>query len=253
MRSGIKWLLGGVAFLSIGCFFGLFGTKFSLIPFSVLNELAFGWLASSVRLLHAAHLNAVSLALFLFGVILMVAITQLFLGWLYPSLRRSAPHPRWLLRWTLSIYGALFCGIMAICSIVLTTHQLYWLSRSSDSLYFNRDQNWIVIHNLSMLAKNIQYAGDMTQWDTIEIQKCFWEYDLNDLTESVHPVWIKKDEKHLAAVILFPTRVLKRSTACVMVLEPGKKLVTKSMNELNSVLASFGVGDGLKKETIPHL
>lgn len=204
-----------------------------------------GWWSSMARLIKAWHPGSVGVALFVLAVVLMVAGTHWFLRWVYASARHPAADrvsTEWRWKWTLCGFGVLTCSLLAICAMVLTTHQTYWISKSSDPLFSDPFRERL--RTLS-IAVNLQRQADELQWDSIKTRECFLQKNSTvsgqPATEAIQPVWIEKDEHSLRAIILIPRRPLHRATARLAVLQPGTNFTTHRLEELPTVLASLGI------------
>ena len=217
--------------------------------------LIIGWWASLVRLSKAWHFNANAVWLFLFALVALVASTHVFLRWLYASLRskpENALPSRWLWKWTLCGCTMLFCALLAICSVVLTTHQIYWISKSSDPLFNDPFREKF---SILFAAKTLQKDAEELHWDSAKTRASFWQAVSTGIgwpaLEAIQPVWIEKDGHTLRAVILIPRRPMFRATTRLAIIQPGSDLAMHNLNELPQVLASFGIGNNTEGSNRP--
>ena len=234
--------IGVMAVAVLLVFVVLVGPGILAIPITLL----IGWWSSLVRLLKIWHPAPHAVLLFTLTVILIVAGTNAFMRWLYACLRSgvgSTKAPAWRWKWTMCGYAMLFCALLAICSVVLTTHQLYWMSKSSDPLFTDPFREKLVTLNAAMM---LQKDAEDVQWDSAKTRAAFWQQDFTragqPASEAIQPVWIEKDGV-MRGVILVPRHPLQSVTARLTVIQPGTNLVTRNLSELPQVLASFGIGN----------
>ena len=217
-------------------------------PIMVLAALLLGWLPSAARLWVAWHPPLAALLLFFLAAVVMIAGTHRFLCWLNMSFRKGEANPavpRWPWRWTLCGFGALFCAMVGICSIVLTIHQVYWMSRSPEPLFTDSYRNKAM---MKLAARVLLNQAQESDWDSLKTRAAFWQGEFpgrrSPLSEVIHPVWIDQDEHRLRGVILIPRHPLHRSEANFFIIQPGSDIITQSLDQLPQVLASFGIGGG---------
>jgi hypothetical protein len=222
---------------------------------TLLITLLIGWWPSMVRLIRAWHPGAGGIALFILAVVLLLAGSHSFARWLYASLRdRSGSRwpASWRWKWTLCGYAILACTLVAICCLVLTTHQIYWFSKSSDPILDDVSGKQV---GPFIVASDLQKDAEELQWDTAKTRDVFLKKEVvvngKPATETIQPVWIEKDDHTLRAIILIPRRPLIRATAWVAVLQPGKELASYKLDELPRVLASFGIGSTGQIPSLP--
>ncbi len=126
---------------------------------------------------------------------------------------------------------------------MLTTHQVYWISKSSDPLFTDRFRERILILHE---AVTLQQAAEEAQWDGGQIRKAFWKGNSTvrglPAFETIQPVWIEQDKYRLRAIILIPLRPMHKALAKLTILQPGTKPTPRPLDELPQVLTSFGVG-----------
>jgi hypothetical protein len=206
-----------------------------------------GWWASLVRFSKAWHFNSNAVWLFLFAMVALVAGTHVFLRWLYASLRNkqeNALPSRWPLKWTICGCTMLFCALLAVCSVVLTTHQIYWISKSSDALFADPFRERI---NILYEAKTLQKDAEELNWDSAKTRASFWQRGSSSIgrpaLETIQPVWIEKDGHTLRAIILIPRRPMFHATTRLAIIQSGSDLAMRNLNELPQVLSSFGIGN----------
>ncbi len=214
-----------------------------LAPLFIPLILLFGWIFSASRLLGALHPNAASLFLFLAAAIVLIAGTDAFLRWLFRCIAPSpirAPALCWRLKWTICGYGILFCALVAIGSLVLTTHQFFWLSKSTESWFVDVTRPQI---SLIMTAGSLYNAAETNEWNTARTQQVF--LGMNSLRESCpllelfEPIWIENDKATLSAILLLPRRTASRSMTRFAVLEPGSHYRTEEISAFQQILKSY--------------
>jgi hypothetical protein len=215
--------------------------------------LLMGWWPSAVRMCKAWHPHQTGVVWFLLAAIVLVAGTQAFLQWLatrWNGKPAGAAAPRWRWRWTLGGFGIIFCSLAAICSLVLTTHQFYWISKSSDGLFASSSRPGFETH---ATARGLQRIADEVEWDSLKTREAFWRGGWTapgqSAWEETQPVWIEQDGHRLRAVVLIPRRPLRRDWAQIAVLQPATDVTLHELGELPQVLGAFGIGDAAKGST----
>jgi len=229
-----------LAFVFLVLLFLTVGLEILAVPIT----LVFGWWPSMLRLCSRVHLAAGRMALLSIAIFALVAGSHFFLRWIYAELGNSAGSSprRWRVKWTLCGFGILLCTLAAIGSAILTTHQLFWLSRSSDPLLAETVRERI---RVLQLADHLQEFAEENSWEPEKVREAF----LNDRElragqspmEILQPVWVRKDSQSLEAIVLIPRRPLFRSSARIVVLQSGAKPAYHEMDELSEVLARFGL------------
>jgi hypothetical protein len=180
------------------------------------------------------------------AIVVLVAGTHAFARWLYLHLRRgeSSFPPNWRWKWTLGGFGIVFCALAAIGSLVLTTHQVYWLSKSSEPLFADPFRERVGMWNV---AEELQKKAEEVQWDAPKTQEAFWKatslMTAQPVSETLQPIWVEQNDHQLRAIILVPRRPAFRDRARMAVVQQGTKLVYRKLDELPQVLASFGIGE----------
>jgi hypothetical protein len=199
--------------------------------------------------------------------LVVVAGVHLFLRWvcggLRPGSRRFAarvgpgtgtvPEPaaedgcatflsRWRWKWTLCGFGIFICTLVSISCVVLTTHQIYWISKSSDPLLADPFREKVV----AMVAGHafLNKAEEMG-WESSKVRNAFCRMEsptAGQLAfERFQPIWIPEDEHRLRAVVLLPRKPLYRARAALVIVQPGANIVTRKLDDLTQVLSSFGI------------
>ena len=207
--------------------------------------LLFGWTISAVRFVHAWHFSAGAVALFVFAVILLVTGSHAFLRWLYRSAHRDqanagAAPTGWRWKWTLCGYGIGACSLIAIACVVLTIHQVYWMSRSSEPWYENRSATFLV---LSYTAHGLTETADACGWDSTKTRAAFWAgtgYG-RPPGELLQPIWIPRDQTTLQAILLVPRQELTNRVNRFALMQPGTNIVLQPLGTLPTTLARLGV------------
>lgn len=207
--------------------------------------LLIGWWSSAARLIKRWQPSSASLVLFLLAAILLVAGTHRFLNWIFAARRTSEGSGpiAWRWKWTICGFGVITCTLLAICAMVLTTHQVYWISKSSDPLFNDPFRDKMRALRLTM---DLQKRAEESNWDTAKTRAFFQQDDFNgsgqSAAEAIQSVWIERDERSLRAIILIPRHPLNRTTAKLTVLQPGTNSTNHRLEELPQVLASFNSG-----------
>jgi hypothetical protein len=233
----------------------LIGPQILAAPVMLLAALFLGWVPSAARLWRAWHPGLPSVLLFFLATAAMVAGTHRFLKWLNTAIqgeREEVAARPWPWKRTLCGFGMLFCALVAICSLVLTVHQVYWMSTSPDPLFSDptRDRMATVI-----AATDLKRNAEESQWDSVKTRAAFFR--TKSLTRQVavaevfRPVWIEQDDHRLRAVILIPRHPLQRASASFALVQPGANLKTERLETLPQVLASFGIVDASLTSTEP--
>jgi hypothetical protein len=218
--------------------------------------LLYGWLPALFRLLRAwrfgpsaALLYGLTAAIVLFG-------THYFLRWLYAGSGESQKTQalRWPWKWTVCGFGILFCTLLAVSSGILTTHQLYWISKSADPLVADEITAG---SRCFTVASGLQARAEDAQWDGARVRASFEAFHLSSILgsdkggpalEKVQPIWVGQADSRLRAIVLIPRRPLVRRRARIAVIEPGRTLTFKGLDELPQVLDSFGIGHAGERE-----
>ena len=208
--------------------------------------LLLGWWPSLKRLSEALHPSPGSLLLFAFGLGAMVAGTDSFLKWLAGNVRAVGQEKlrgQWRFKWTLCAFGMMLCALVALCSVVLTTHQLYWFSQSNDPMFSDSMRERLVVRQA---ARMLEVEADAARWNSFETREAFRQEDFKGtrppVSEGVQPVWIENTNDTLRAIILVPRHPRNRAFARIAILEPGSNPVTRNWGDLTQVLASFRTG-----------
>jgi hypothetical protein len=204
-----------------------------------------GWWWSLGRLFTVWHPAPHAVVVFFLAVIVLVVGTHVFLRWLHGRLKNGeavGKSPAWRWKWTLCGFAMIFCTLLGICCIVLTTHQLYWVSKSSDPVFTDP-----ILDRVAMIRSlfSLNQEADAVKWDSTRTRAAFWQRVFTSpgqpASEIFQPIWIEKDGMTLRAIILVPRHPLQYSKARIMVMEPGTNHAEK-LSELPKVLVSFGLG-----------
>lgn len=206
-----------------------------------------GWALSAARLIRAWHPTPGEVVLFALAVVVLVAGSHAFLRWLHASVQthregNEAEQGHWRWKWTFAGFGFAFCALLAIVSVVLTAHQVYWMANATDPWFVS--SKWERFQAIRV-ASDLQLAADSHQWDSAKTQAAFWRTDSANATapawETFQPLWVAQDERTLRAVVLIPRRPVQRAHAGLVVLQPGTNFTSLKLGELPQVLASLGI------------
>jgi len=241
MKSGLARVLVRVGIL-LSVISLLLG---AVAPFLVPLTLLFGWVPSSARLLNAWHPSLQTIAVLGLALIGLVAGTHGFMRWLYASFADDARNPRlpiWPWRWSLCGFGIGFCALLAMGAAMLTTHQIYWLSKTHQPWFVSSRQRFEIL----LTAIEFHKQAETLRWDSAETRAAFWRMRLSNSQpagEQFQPVWIEKDKTNLQAVLLIPRRRAFEGKAGFVVIQPGNNYYERQkLESLPKVLASFGIG-----------
>ena len=224
-------------FLSMSCI----GPGLFFVPILLIG----GWIPAATRLFKAWHPGASTIGWVIVALVLITG-TQLFLRWVYRNVNAGSPEAtqkRWRLRWTLAGYAALFCLLVAVTSMILITHQMYWMAKAHDPLFSDGFREKIA---LRYDAHQLKELADQVKWDSSKTRAAFFEGKVGRghwiLAEEAQPVWIEGSNNVLRAVILVPRHPLIRAKARVLVIKPEGSEENRQLDELPGVLESFGLG-----------
>jgi hypothetical protein len=132
---------------------------------------------------------------------------------------------------------------VALTSVILITHQVYWMAKGRDPLFANRAPGklawWYDARQLHELA-------DRVEWDSAKTRAAFFGGTLGRrpgmYAESVQAVWVEGESNTLRAVVLVPRHPLVRQSARIFVLKPNAKMEILTLDQLPDALASLGIG-----------
>lgn len=219
--------------------------------------LIFGWVPAAGRLFKGWHFSA-GMIPWLLMVLLLIGGTQAFLRWVYYRMHGDSPEatrPPWPWRWTLCAYAMLCCVLLAISSMILTTHQIYWICKSSDPLFSSPYRERAAIFSV---ASTLQSEAETNQWDASAVRAAFWQGNATRhgwaAGDELQPVWIEQEDRSLRAIILVPRRPLYRKKATLVVLQPGQRWQTHALTELPQLLLSFAGSNAVeaaKSSSVP--
>ncbi len=234
---------GGTLVLAVVLVFSVMvGPGLLALPWALL----FGWIPAGARLAAAWHPTTSGIILFVLAALALVSGSHVFLRWLHAAFQAghvSAVQGHWRWQWTLCVYGIGFFGLVAICCLVLSVHQLYWFSKSTDPLFADSRREAVGIR---VVAQTLQSGADDAQWNASRTRAVFWQ-TLAPTTgrpalETFQPIWVPRDDQFLRAVVLVPRQPLIRARARLAVIQPGAPVQGRKLETLPDVLASFGIG-----------
>jgi hypothetical protein len=212
--------------------------------FITIVAVLFGWIPSGLRLAQACRptfgasfVLALALAAFIGG-------THFFISWMLRNWRDQQNLPRlaeWRWKWTLCGFGIIVCSVLAISALILTTHQIYWLAKSSDPLFVDPRHERFAVTRLAMTIKS---EADASNWNPSSIRKLILSNDGFVLpAEVVDPVIMDKGGKSIKAIVLVCRHPLLQSGAKLAVVRPDTTNSILPVDELSNVLASFQDGE----------
>jgi hypothetical protein len=205
-----------------------------------------GWAFSLARLLRSVRLDFESLMLPALALVILVAGSHGFARWLHASAGsatnpETAAHWRW--RWTLSGFGILFLTLLAIGSGILATHQVFWLSKSSEPWFVAlRGQQLFLMG----AANQLQIEATKEDWDREKAQEAFLRLELQNKIawEELDPIWVEAGSNRLSAIVLIPRKPASGQPARFILIRPEVRWETLPLEKLPSVLGSLGLGLG---------
>ncbi len=207
--------------------------------------LAAGWWPAAARILRAWQPAPAAAAAFAVAVVVLIAGGHGFAGWLYRRVRTAQGNtlpPHWPWKWTLCGFGMFFCAVAAICSLVLTTHQIYWICRSPDPFLGSSMHEHV---RMLQTAFTLEQTAQEAHWDSLKTREAFRTQNSPatglDGLDVVQPIWIEGDKGELRAIVLVPRRPMYHRAARLAILQPGTNFATRRLDELRQVLESFGI------------
>lgn len=239
-------------------FLGGLGVIHLLAPPAILLT---GWIPAGLRYLRDWHPPGTMASVSFVGAMMVLIVgTHGFLVWLRSSWSARTdgadnPAAPWRPKWTLSGFGIGFCVLIAVTSVMLTTHQVYWLSRTDEPWFMDRLRGLRMIHRT---ADQLLRLAEKNEWNVDRVGAAFlgtnsYSRDI-PIWELVQPVWVEGDSNMLKAVILVPrTGAITRPPASFAVVERGGKVKMEPMEKLPSVMATFGVRAGVETNQPPGL
>jgi hypothetical protein len=235
-----RWkFISGVGFALI--FLLLFMPEILVLPVTLLS----GWWPAGARLLPRVHELGMNLVWFFLGFVLLILFCQLFLRWLCGALKTGKEEKieihNWRFQWTMLGLGISGCSVLAIVSIVLVTHQLYWLSKGNDHWFENPYQESTIT---KVAANSLDINGRACAWNAQALATMFWnggwKFENEPIWEQVKPIWITNGTSNLQAILLIPRQPRSVNSKWGLVI-PGTNVTFRRMDELPSVLASYGI------------
>jgi hypothetical protein len=239
MRRGLKRVM--VLLLLVVVAVLLIDPFLLVLPITLLS----GWALSLTRLVKSWRPHPGSLLLLAATLAILIAGSHRFARWLHGSVRVKAnaeaaiPHG-WRWKWTLIGFGILFLTLLTIGSAILTTHQLFWLSRSTEP--------WFVVLKgdqlfLMRIADKIQFEAGKHEWDREKVQEAYLRLKLWDKSawEEIEPVWVERSSNRLSVIVLVPRRQSLGQARRFALIRPGDRRQMLPLETLPSVLRSLGV------------
>jgi hypothetical protein len=239
------WVYSILSLLLLVFFLAMLGALEFLAPPAILLT---GWVAAGSRYWRALHPDASSLVFFAGAVSVLIAGTHAVLAWLRRS-RSGRVHgkevsaPPWRWKWTISGFAIGFCVLAATTSAILTTHQVFWLSRSDEPWFVDRLRGLRTMHRT---ASELRALAERNDWDVNSVQAKFPELrsSRNDVLiwDFLQPIWVKSNSSKLKAVLLVPRTVsTERWPKLFAVVARGSNVTTISLEKLPSVLEAYGI------------
>ena len=236
MRRGFRLILtlaGVIAlFLLLAGEVGLL-----LVPITLLA----GWTQSAARFVRAWHSTTGSVVTVAVGVTVLLAGSHRFLQWLASGLAKGQRQDPKAMLWPMCGFGVAFCALLAMGAAMLTTHQLYWLSKSRAPWSVTATRRLEPV----MIAARLRQEAEAVQWDNAATRAAFWRMLCSDdqpAGELVEPLWLEKDQRKLRAIILIPRDKAFGERTLFAVIEPDQReQLARKIEKLPQVLASYGV------------
>lgn len=220
-----------------------------IIPFVLLT----GWVPSAARLIAGWQPPPGTVVGFLLAAAALVAGTHAFVRWLYrhgqtpPGAQDDSPPAEgrpWKWRWTLCGFGLGFCSLVAIIAFVLTAHQTYWMSKSSDPWFVNR---WRIQVPQAEVERALLEATETNRWNLAQTRAVFEaassRSSAEPVLEAVRPIWIEADDQTLKAIVLIPRRPALQSRGWITVIRRKGAVTHDKLDRLPIVMAEFGISN----------
>lgn len=211
----------------------------------VVAALSTGWIHTIGRLAMRSRISSGEVMLFVLSAGALVIGAHYFFCWVWASLKRpeeTATIRKWRWKWTLCGFAIQAFVLFAIGSLVLATHQLYWISKSSESLA--ADPN-LEAYQTENAAENLRKVAMTYNWNVSATRAFFFQRLFLSrglpAAEIVRPIWIQRDKQTLRAIILVPRHPLLEDTASVAFIQPGGPYEIHKCSELPQILANFGI------------
>ena len=126
----------------------------------------------------------------------------------------------------------LSCALVATACLVMTVHQIFWLSHSSDPLLAS-----VFRYDTMMAVHTVRRAGETEGRETSKIRS---QYSLV-LLEATQAIFVGEENKPVRAVILIPRHPLHRADSKIVIVENGTDQVSLDRGRLAEVLARYGL------------
>jgi hypothetical protein len=233
-------------FVAIAIFLGLLVVSAvvgnaTIIPYTLLV----GWVPSAGRILHSWHAALGGELWLAFALVVFVVGVHWFSRWVFAAKRRNeqgAHSLAWRWKWTLCGFGLVSCALLAMGSLILVTHQLYWMSRTADPVitpYPDREAR-----SQYSIAELTTAAAREADWETARTQTAFSNllgYERTPASEYVQAVWIEANPGKLRAILLIPRKPLVFARARFFVIEAAGSTRFYPLDRLQEMLAGFGL------------
>jgi len=197
-----KWLRLGVAIFV--CLFGalLFLSVIDpIVPFRVIFTLLFGWLTSLRRTVPQVTVNSSAIGFALLCSTLIVPLLHSFCAWLFAHVRTASPLQRWKLRWTLSLFAALWLLFGFVMGATGIIHQVGWMAGSDAPLLVDTSRSPRT--RLLSVGMQITAAATMNDWKLADTRAELDELMAHSV-ERFHLLLFPDERGELAGFIVFP-------------------------------------------------
>jgi hypothetical protein len=211
--------------------------------FFIVVAVLFGWVMSALRLVRECQPTIGAAFVFVVAVGALIAGTHYFISWLIRNWGGETNFPRlteWRWKWTVCGIGIVVCSVLAISALILTTHQIYWLAKSSDPFFVDP---WSERRNVPGMAIAIKEEADACSWNPSRVHQLITNnHESRFFLEIVDPILVEKDGNAIQAIVLVARHPLAQSGAKLAVVRPGMTNSILPVEELANVLASFKPG-----------
>lgn len=214
-----------------------------------------GLFAAPARLLANWHSSLANCVYFGLGVLILIAGTHFLIRWLFKARHAKAPEAAdlstpWRLRWTLSGFGILFCVFVAVVSVVLVIHQLYWLRHSSEPWMVSSTRERVgrihLQHELGSFVEDQQWSTTAVRTYICSTNSGFGQ----PIWEKYQPVYQERSPGVLQAFLLVPRQSTYGKANFVLLFQQGQKPDWHPLTSLPALLAKIGIRENNASEQL---